>query len=110
MSEAQALPAINLSSGRSNHKDNFDLLAQAIIIQAVKDYQMVYMRICAETKLISRLKLYAKKAEIESFFHSPWYEMLSSMDGALLINRTREIARRKMKKAIHKKNMRLLNA
>ena len=55
--------------------DPYQALANAIIEQAVKDYRM--------TDDPDEL------AELEIFFRSPWYGVLTSLDPELLVSRLR---------------------
>lgn len=66
--------------------DSYTELANAIIIQAVKDYR----------KALKTLKRYphyeparAMVAEVEEFFRSDWYRVLTSVDGDMLIRKIR---------------------
>ena len=56
--------------------DPYENLANAIILQAVKDYRL--------TDNESELK------EIERFFHSDWFSILTSLDPDLLIQKLRK--------------------
>lgn len=56
--------------------DPYENLANAIILQAVKDYRL--------TDNKSELK------EIERFFHSDWFSVLTSLDPGLLIQKLRK--------------------
>ena len=51
--------------------ENIKLLANAIILQAVKDYRHTYSPQC--------------RAEIERFFRSEWFRALTRLDGEMLI-------------------------
>ena len=53
--------------------DPYENLAQAIILQAVKDYRLTD----DECEL----------AEIERFFRSGWFQTLTSLDGEVLIEK-----------------------
>lgn len=62
----------------------FEELANAIVIQAAKDYM----------KALKKLKKYSRDAEAkhtrkdcESFFRSSWYSTLTSVDGELLMRK-----------------------
>lgn len=62
----------------------FEELANAIVIQAAKDYM----------KALKKLKKYPRDAEArqmrndcESFFRSLWYSTLTSVDGELLMQK-----------------------
>lgn len=60
----------------------YENLANAIILQAVKDYRMALKSL----KVNSRNRtVQADKAEIERFFRSQWYSALTSVDGEMLI-------------------------
>ena len=66
--------------------DFYTDLANAIIIQAVKDYRNAL-------KTLKRYPRYepAKKvvAEVEEFFRSDWYRMLTSVDAEMLMRKIR---------------------
>lgn len=53
--------------------ENIELLANAIILQAVKDYRHTYSPQC--------------RAEIKCFFRSEWFRALTRLDGEMLISR-----------------------
>ena len=53
--------------------ENIELLANAIILQAVKDYRHTYSPQC--------------RAEIKHFFRSEWFRALTRLDGEMLITR-----------------------
>ena len=64
-------------------------LANAIILQAAKDYK-------AALRVLKRhpdnLAALAEIQEIESFFHSPWYAVLTTINPDYLIDRLRREA------------------
>lgn len=60
----------------------YENLANAIILQAVKDYRMALKSLKANSR--NRMAQ-ADKAEIERFFRSQWYSALTSVDGEMLI-------------------------
>lgn len=66
--------------------DSYTELANAIIIQAVKDYRKAL-------KTLKRHPRYeparAMVTEVEEFFHSDWYRVLTSVDGDMLIRKIR---------------------
>lgn len=66
--------------------DSYTELANAIIIQAVKDYRKAL-------KILKRYPRYelakAVVAEVEEFFRSDWYRVLTSVDGDMLIRKIR---------------------
>lgn len=61
---------------------NYENLANAIILQAVKDYRMALK--CRKRNPKNRTAL-ADKDEIERFFCSQWFTVLTSVDGEMLI-------------------------
>ena len=64
--------------------DPYEHLANAIVLQAVKDYRN------ALKKLMKRPRYEPAKytkAEVERFFHSDWYRELTSVDGNVLIKK-----------------------
>ena len=60
----------------------YENLANAIILQAVKDYRMALKCLKENPRNKSAL---ADKGEIESFFRSNWFSVLTSVDGGMLI-------------------------
>ena len=67
--------------------DNYIELANAIILQAVKDYRgalkALKNRPRSETAKIS-------KQEVERFFRSDWYLQLTSLDPEMLMQKLKE--------------------
>ena len=59
-------------------------LANAIIIQAAKDYRRA---LCTLKAYPSHGKAQRVKTEVEQFFHSDWYAALSRVDGEVLLRR-----------------------
>lgn len=67
--------------------DPYEKLANAIVIQAAKDYHT------ARRKLKRNLRNQDAAAEVDSierFFRSQWYTVLTEVDGELLIRKLRE--------------------
>ena len=67
--------------------DPWENLANAIILQAVKDYRE------ARKKLKKRPKNEDAKlmiSDCEAFFRSDWYRSLTDVDGEMLIRKLRE--------------------
>jgi hypothetical protein len=58
------------------YKENYEKLAQAIIIQAVRDYRNSYS--------------YQTRCSIERFFRSEWFMVLTTLNGEMLIKRLQE--------------------
>ncbi len=61
---------------------NYENLANAIILQAVKDYRMAMKCLRANPK---NRTARADKDEIDRFFRSQWFMVLTSVDGEMLI-------------------------
>lgn len=67
--------------------DPYEKLANAIILQAVKDYR------AARRKLKRNPRNHLAQAEIDSierFFRSQWYGCLTEVDGEMLIRKLKE--------------------
>ena len=60
----------------------YEDLANAIILQAVKDYRMALKSLKANSH---NRAAQADKAEIERFFRSQWYSALTDVNGEMLI-------------------------
>ena len=63
-------------------------LANAIILQACKDYKSAYRRYLRRYGNPDRLD--PDLAELEHFFRSDWYKTLTDVDGEYLMKRMRE--------------------
>lgn len=61
---------------------NYENLANAIILQAVKDYRMALKSLKSNPRNRTAM---ADKDEIERFFRSDWFSVLTSVDGEMLI-------------------------
>ncbi len=61
---------------------NYENLANAIILQAVKDYRVALKSLKANPR--SRAAL-SDMTELERFFRSEWFATLTSVDGEMLI-------------------------
>ena len=80
-------------------------LAAAIVQTAVDDYVKILRKLWNGKLDISRKrKLIVDKAELEDFFHSEWYEMLTDIDPDRLIYQCRLLAKEKEKTAIERRN------
>lgn len=60
----------------------YENLANAIILQAVKDYRMALKSLKANAR---NRTAQADKAEIERFFRSQWHSALTDVNGEMLI-------------------------
>ena len=61
---------------------NYENLANAIILQAVKDYRVALK--CLKVNPRNKTA-FADKEDIERFFRSGWFSVLTSVDGEMLI-------------------------
>ena len=66
---------------------NFEDLANAIIIQAVKDYRR-YLNMVSRNP--NNEKAYKEIRRIERFFRSSWFSVLSELNGRILISKIKE--------------------
>lgn len=66
---------------------NYESLANAIILQAVRDYRMALKSLKATPR---NRTAQAEKKEIERFFRSQWFSVLTSVDGEMLIRSLKE--------------------
>ena len=67
----------------------YQILANAIVEQAVKDYRDALRRLKKNPNSKGAM---ADAMEIEKFFHSPWYGVLTQVDPDYLIDRLRKEA------------------
>ena len=67
--------------------DPYERLANAIILQAVKDYRNALKRLNKHSN--RDVDLYMKK-EVEQFFRSGWYSCLTTIDPKMLIRKLNE--------------------
>ena len=70
--------------------DPYENLANAIVLQAVKDYRDALKRL---KKKPSNHAAMSDAMECERFFRSGWYNALTSVDGEYLIQKLREEAK-----------------
>lgn len=66
------------------NEELFQDLAQAIIVQAVKDYR--YVKIYLKKKPRNEVAL-KEKSRIEKFFRSNWFNVLTNLDAEMLIKK-----------------------
>ena len=67
--------------------DSYEKLANAIILQAVKDYRDALKKLARGRKNTSAEDT---KRECERFFRSKWHGALTSVDGEMLIRKLNE--------------------
>lgn len=61
---------------------NYENMANAIILQAARDYRMALKSLKANPRNRTAM---TDKEEIERFFRSGWFSVLTSVDGEVLI-------------------------
>lgn len=99
----------SLTTGHSSGlEEGYAELMAAIIRQAVKDYETVLIKLFHKPSGIKKVRLETERVELEVFFHSPWYELLTEIDGDRLIEATRRHAVEKEKAAIRRRQKKKL--
>ena len=68
-------------------EDPYERLANAIVLQAVSDYRVALKKIKAHPK---NREAISEALEIEKFFRSGWYSILTDVDGEYLIRRLQD--------------------
>ena len=66
---------------------NYEDLANAIVLQAVKDYREALKILVKHPR---NLEAKVNKTELELFFYSDWYRTLTNIDPELLVKRLKE--------------------
>lgn len=67
----------------------YEDLANAIILQAVKDYRQALISLQKHTK---NTKAQSIKKDVERFFLSGWFVELTDLDGQMLLNKLQKEA------------------
>jgi len=67
--------------------ERYENLANAIVYQAVKDYRQI-LKVCMEHP--NSAECQGEKENLEQFFKSKWYSILTELDGEWLIEKIRE--------------------
>ena len=68
-------------------------LASAVVAQAAKDYVKILRKLWKkEITVQARRGLFLGKLDLESFFHSAWYEMLTDLDPDFLLSKCNSTA------------------
>lgn len=76
-------------NGMHHTTTNFEDLANAIILRAAEDYRIIYR----QANILSGGKsTRAEVRELERFFRSDWFKVLTSIDGEFLIRELRKQA------------------
>ena len=68
--------------------DGYIQLARAIVIVAAESYKYTLLAVRHHTKSDS---VYRRKEELESFFLSEWFRLLSGLDGRYFIKKMQEV-------------------
>ena len=76
-----------MAGNKNLAEDPYERLANAIILQAVADYRVVLKKIKAHLK---NREAISEALEIEKFFRSGWYGILTDVDGEYLIRRLQD--------------------
>ena len=101
MSDFTTVSHIQLSEdyvrARRQYEDEWAELAAGIVLFAFKDYVEALYRLIILTDEAKKKPHVAMKNEIELFFRSPWYSMLTAIDPMMVIREAQEQA---MTKAI----------
>lgn len=73
--------------------DPYTDLASAVVAQAAKDYIKILRRLWKKDITVqARRELFLGKLDLESFFHSAWYEMLTDLDPDFLLSKCNSTA------------------
>lgn len=76
-----------MAGSKNLAEDPYERLANAIVLQAVSDYRTALKKIKAHPK---NREAISEALEIEKFFRSGWYSILTDVDGEYLIRRLQE--------------------
>lgn len=76
-----------MAGNKNLTEDPYERLANAIILQAVTDYRVALKKIKANPRNKDAIN---EALQIEKFFRSGWYSVLTSVDGEYLIKRLQE--------------------
>lgn len=95
-------------AGASGLEESYQGLVAAVIRQAVKDYVSVLVRLFSSPAGKKKTVLEMEKAELEVFFHSEWFHILTDMDGEQLLISARRLAMEKAREAIRRKHRKKL--
>lgn len=68
-------------------EDPYERLANAIILQAASDYRRDLKKL---KKNPQKRDVLNEVMQIEKFFHSSWYQVLTTVDGEFLIKKLRK--------------------
>ena len=65
-------------------KDNFSLIASAIVLQAAQDYKIYSKILSRDPTNLDALRILS---DVERFFRSQWFYELTGADGAMVLAR-----------------------
>ena len=82
--------------------ENYQQLALAVVGQACKDYEATLRKLYQHPRGKEKVALLLDKRELDTFFHSAWFEMLTDLDGDYLLRGVKEKAMGKEKERIHR--------
>jgi len=71
----------------ANHETGYEGLANGIIIQAAKDYRTALKKLYKNPNDSIAMD---EIGELEQFFYSDWYEMLTNVDGEYMVDHLRQ--------------------
>ena len=76
-----------MAGSKNLAEDPYERLANAIVLQAVSDYRVALKKIKAHPK---NREAISEALEIEKFFRSGWYSILTDVDGEYLIRKLQD--------------------
>ena len=107
MEQMMANTVIPWSNGSTDPNSPYSDFASAIVAQAAKDFIMLQRKLWKKsTSILAKRMLILEKMELEDFFHSPWYEMLTDMDPDRLLSMCRDAAMEQEKKQRYRQRKR----
>ena len=74
-------------SSKNLAENPYEKLANAIVLQAVSDYRTALKKVKKNPKNREAIE---GALQLEKFFRSEWYQVLTSVDGEYLIDRLRK--------------------
>ena len=78
-----------MAKSKNLAEDPYESLANAIVLQAVADYRAALKKIKRNPK---NKEAISEALQIEKFFRSQWYQVLTSVDGEYLIRKLQKEA------------------
>lgn len=99
---------IGTNPGEPIYNGPYEELAANIVFQAVKDYVSIIRGLwLGEGKGAKKKRaILLEKLELEAFFHSGWYGMLTDIDPDTLIDRCKVLGKQKAREAVIADNKR----